>query len=164
MAVGYRCQPLPECDIAELHLLAGRREECDRLYAEVRERTPLDVWLYNHAGTTYQVAGDHKEALHWLTEGLELAMRTGDPVRQGEIMVLVPADVAVIATLQELCREPEAAQPVPRGLDIPDPTRWRVDNPHMKLFPQLYPRNWENMPDLPWDEVAPAGTVDPDLG
>lgn len=71
-------------------------------------------------------------------------MRTGDPVRQGEIMVVVPADVAVLAALQDLCREPEAAQPVPRGLDIPDPKRWRVDNPHMKLFPQLYPRNWEN--------------------
>lgn len=64
-------------------------------------------------------------------------------------MVLVPADVAVIATLRELCRAPESGQPVPQGLDIPDSKRWRVDNPHMELFPYLDQQQIQTMPNLP---------------
>ncbi|MCE7882366.1 MAG: hypothetical protein DYH08_00610 [Actinobacteria bacterium ATB1] len=73
----------------------------------------------------------------------------GHPFCRGEIMVLVPADVAVIATLRELCRAPESGQPVPQGLDIPDSKRWRVDNPHMELFPYLDQQQIQTMPNLP---------------
>ncbi|MCU4186738.1 hypothetical protein K6U06_20405 [Acidiferrimicrobium sp. IK] len=47
---GYRSEPDPEADIAECHLLAGRRSEADALFADLRVRAPDDVWLYNSAG------------------------------------------------------------------------------------------------------------------
>lgn len=45
IAAGYRCEPDAEADIAECLLLAGRREEADRLYSELHQRDPEDVWL-----------------------------------------------------------------------------------------------------------------------
>jgi tetratricopeptide (TPR) repeat protein len=71
--------PDPEADIAECHLLAGRREEADRLFAELAERDVDDVWLYNAAGFSYAHAGDHPTAERWLRAGIDTAMRTGDP-------------------------------------------------------------------------------------
>lgn len=40
---------------------------------------PDDVWLYNAAGLSYSSVDDHELALEWLAEGIELAIRTGDP-------------------------------------------------------------------------------------
>ena len=40
---------------------------------------PDDVWVYVQAGIGYGDIGDHAAALEWLTSGLELALRTGDP-------------------------------------------------------------------------------------
>ena len=40
---------------------------------------PDDVWMYVQAGTGYGDIGDHAAALEWLTTGLGLALRTGDP-------------------------------------------------------------------------------------
>ncbi len=37
------------------------------------------MWLYNAAGLSYNVVGDHELAVTWLGEGLELAMRTEAP-------------------------------------------------------------------------------------
>ena len=67
--------------IAEFLLRAGRREESDALWAQVKRDTPDDVWLYNNAGLEYADHGDHETALAWLSEGLELALGTGDPER-----------------------------------------------------------------------------------
>lgn len=53
IASGYRSNPDPEADIAEVLVAAGRRDEADRLYAELRERDPEDVWLYNSAAFAY---------------------------------------------------------------------------------------------------------------
>ena len=55
--------------------------EAHPIFAEVKAETPDDVWLYNNAGLEYGAAGDHERALEWLTEGLELALSTGDPER-----------------------------------------------------------------------------------
>jgi len=40
---------------------------------------PDDVWIYVQAGIEYSDLGDHPTALAWLTPGMELALRTGDP-------------------------------------------------------------------------------------
>lgn len=37
------------------------------------------MWLYNAVGLVYLDAGDAERALMWLSDGLELAVRTGDP-------------------------------------------------------------------------------------
>ena len=37
------------------------------------------MWLYNAAGLSYNEVGQHELAVAWLGEGIELAMRTGDP-------------------------------------------------------------------------------------
>lgn len=62
IAAGYRSQPDPEADVAECLLAAGRREEADRLYAELRARDPEDVWLNNSAAYSYGGVDD-REAL-----------------------------------------------------------------------------------------------------
>lgn len=78
---GYRSEPDPRCRFAEIHLRSGNAEEAHRIFAEVKEDTPDDVWLYNNAGLEYGHADDHVRALAWLDPGLELAMRSGDPER-----------------------------------------------------------------------------------
>lgn len=83
--LGYASEPDPEADIAECHLLAGRREEADRLFAVLRERAPEDVWLYNSAGYAY--ADDPATAATWFRDGVELALATGDP--EGIVMQLL---------------------------------------------------------------------------
>lgn len=42
-------------------------------------RPPNDVWIYVQAGIEYSDMGGYAEALDWLTAGLGLALRTGDP-------------------------------------------------------------------------------------
>jgi len=77
IAAGYRSEPDPEADIAECLLAAGRRVEAQRLYAELRERDPEDVWLNNSAAYTYHGIDD-REALRWSLDGIDLAISTGD--------------------------------------------------------------------------------------
>lgn len=78
IAAGYRSNPDPEADIAEILVAAGRRDEADALYAELRQRDPEDVWLYNSAAFAYEEVDD-PEALRWLRDGIEMAIETGDP-------------------------------------------------------------------------------------
>jgi tetratricopeptide (TPR) repeat protein len=77
--VGYRSVPDPDADIAECHLRAGRRAEADALFANLRARTADDVWLYNAAGYSYAWTSDPAEAARWFREGIDVALRTGDP-------------------------------------------------------------------------------------
>ena len=60
---------------------AGRVTEAEPIWAAVRADTPDDVWLYNNAGLEYADQGQHATALDWLTDGLQLALRTRDPER-----------------------------------------------------------------------------------
>ena len=78
---GYAGAPDPRCRLAEILLRAGRAEDAHPIFAEVKADTPADVWLYNNAGLEYGAAGDHERAVAWLTEGLKLAIATGDPER-----------------------------------------------------------------------------------
>lgn len=101
---GLRSVPDPEADIAECHLLAGRRGEADRIFAVLRDRAPDDVWLYHAAGLAYANAGDHSEAERWLRDGIQVALRTGDP----DQVVAQLAD-ALDASLEALGADPDGA-------------------------------------------------------
>jgi tetratricopeptide (TPR) repeat protein len=74
-------QPDVRCRIAEILMQAGRVEEAEPIWTQVRAATPDDVWLYNNAGLEYAAVGDHATALTWLTEGLRIALATDDPER-----------------------------------------------------------------------------------
>lgn len=78
---GYECEPDPRCRGAEILTRHGRLEKAAAIWDEVARDTPDDVWLYNNAGLEYGAIGEHEIALGWLTKGLELAVRTGDPER-----------------------------------------------------------------------------------
>ena len=96
---GCRSVPDPEADIAECHLLAGRRDEADRLFATLAERDREDAWLYNAAGFAYADAGDHREAERWLRAGVDVALATGDP--DGVVGQLLDALEASLEALGE---------------------------------------------------------------
>jgi tetratricopeptide (TPR) repeat protein len=81
IAAGWRGRPDGRCRIAELLMRAGRVAEATPLWDQVKADTPHDVWLYNNAGLEYADVGDDATALTWLTDGLELALATGDPER-----------------------------------------------------------------------------------
>ena len=98
---GWNGRPDLRSEIAELHLLAGREREAVELWARVKADDPDDVWLYNHAALSYGDLGRHEEALAWLEEGLELALRTDDPERVID-QLLELRD----RSLRELGREP----------------------------------------------------------
>lgn len=88
---GYRSTPDPEADIAECLVEAGRIAEADELFAELRQRDPADVWLYNSAGWTYSQVDDPK-ALRWLLDGTQVALDTGDPDRViGQLLEMTKA-------------------------------------------------------------------------
>jgi tetratricopeptide (TPR) repeat protein len=78
---GWNGRPDLRSEIAELHLLAGREREAVELWARVKADDPDDVWLYNHVALSYGDLGRHEEALAWLEQGLELALRADDPAR-----------------------------------------------------------------------------------
>ncbi len=78
---GLDMQPDPRCLRADILMRAGRVAEAEPIWAAVRADTPDDVWLYNNAGLEYAAAGQHDAALDWFTDGLRLALRTGDPER-----------------------------------------------------------------------------------
>lgn len=79
IAVGYRSVPDPEADIAECLLAAGCRDEADAVFAELRDRDPDDVWLYNSAAYSYADAADLRTSLRWALDGIDIALATGDP-------------------------------------------------------------------------------------
>jgi len=76
---GWGGRPDPRSDIAEFHLRAGRGEEAARIWAELKAEDPDDVWLYNAAGLSYSEVGNHAFAVQWLADGIEVAIRSGDP-------------------------------------------------------------------------------------
>ena len=58
---------------------SGYEPQARLLWQQARAGYPGDVWIYVQAGIGYGDIGDHARALEWLTTGLELALRTGDP-------------------------------------------------------------------------------------
>ncbi|GLZ02019.1 SEC-C metal-binding domain-containing protein [Actinoplanes sp. NBRC 103695] len=78
---GLSGKPDSRCRIAEILMRAGRVDEAEPIWAQVRADTPGDVWLFNNAGLEYAAAGDHVTALAWLTDGMRIALGSGDPER-----------------------------------------------------------------------------------
>ena len=64
------------CELAEKLMRSGYEAQAGLLWQQARAGYPDDVWIYVQAGIGY---GDHAAALEWLTTGLELTLRTGDP-------------------------------------------------------------------------------------
>jgi len=67
------------CELAEKLTRSGHEPQARPLWQQARADYPDDIWIYVQAGIGYGDIGDHAEALEWLTTGLELALRTGDP-------------------------------------------------------------------------------------
>ena len=67
------------CELAEKLMRSGHEPQARLLWRQARADYPNDVRVYVQAGIGYGDIGDHAGALEWLTTGLELALRTGDP-------------------------------------------------------------------------------------
>ncbi len=78
---GLEGQPDSRCRIAEILMRAGRVGDAEPIWTQVRAETPGDVWLFNNAGLEYAAVGDHATALAWLTDGMRIALDSGDPER-----------------------------------------------------------------------------------
>lgn len=78
IASGAQSLPHPRANVAEVLLQAGRRDEADATFAELRRRYPDDIWLYNFAGLAYVRAGCYREALTWLEQGIAISLEGGD--------------------------------------------------------------------------------------
>jgi tetratricopeptide (TPR) repeat protein len=162
---GYQSAPDPRCRRAEILTRHGLLEEAAAIWGEVARDTPEDVWLYNNAGLEYAAIGEHEIALGWLTKGLELAVRTGDPERLvGQLRDLRAQSLAALG------REPDRLQtdeprplvrtsvPRPRPANAPaEVTRGHAGQP---------PVAWAWLPadeyphlDQRWPDIADASTV-----
>jgi hypothetical protein len=73
--------------------------------AACSHRLPDDVRIHVQAGIGYGDIGDHAGALEWLTTGLGLALRTGDP--ESALEQLRPSRVSCLSVLG---RPPEEIQ------------------------------------------------------
>jgi len=67
------------CELAEKLMRSGHEPQARHLWRQARTDFPEDVWIYVQAGIEYGEIGDHDTALAWLTPGMDLAVRTGDP-------------------------------------------------------------------------------------
>ena len=67
------------CELAEKLMRSGHEPRARPVWQQARAGYPDDVWIYVQAGIGYGDIGDHAAAREWLTTGLELALRTGDP-------------------------------------------------------------------------------------
>ena len=67
------------CELAEKLVCSGYEPQARFLWQQARAGYPDDVWIYVQAGIGYGDIGARAGALEWLTTGLELALRTGDP-------------------------------------------------------------------------------------
>ncbi len=117
VALGYRSEPDPRCRRAEILTRHGRLEEAAGIWDAVAMDTPDDVWVYNNAGLEYGAIGEHGLALDWLTRGLELAVRTGDPERLLDQLRDLRAE-----SLAKLGREADELQTATPSLTVP--ARW----------------------------------------
>jgi tetratricopeptide (TPR) repeat protein len=85
------------CELAEKLMRSGHEPQARPLWQQARADYPDDVWVYVQAGIEYGDLGDHAEALEWLTTGLELALRNGDP--EGALEQLRPLRASCLAAL-----------------------------------------------------------------
>lgn len=92
------------CELAEKLMRSGHEPQARTLWEEARADYPDDVWVSVQAGIEYGDIG-HTEALAWLTTGMELALRTGDP--ESALEQLHPLRASCLAALG---RQPDELQ------------------------------------------------------
>lgn len=80
------------CELGEKLMRSGHEPQARNLWRHACTDFPDDVWIYVQAGIEYGDLGDHGAALAWLTPGMELALRTGDP--ESALEQLVPLRAA----------------------------------------------------------------------
>ncbi len=151
-AAHYKCAPDPRCRRAEILVRAGRLDEAAPIWDEVARDTPDDVWVYNNAGLEYGAVGDHETALPWLTRGLELAVRSGDPERLvGQLRELRAESLAAVGRETDDLQVAAPAAP-PSIPGTTSPAAWR-------RFETL-PMSWAWLPEA---EFADVRTHWPDI-
>jgi tetratricopeptide (TPR) repeat protein len=79
LELGWDVVPDGRCEIARVLLLASRHDEADLLWRELRDGDPGGVWTLNAGGLAYNEVGRDEEAVHWLAEGLRVALSRDDP-------------------------------------------------------------------------------------
>ncbi len=159
IAAGWRGRPDGRCRIAELLMRADRVDEAAPLWEQVRADTPDDVWLYNNAGLEYADVGDDAAALAWLTDGLELALATGDPERLVDQLHDLRG-----AALTRLGRPADRLQErATQFLATPTPTGHRFTAPPMSTppsderpVPSPFQRPRTTTQEVPLHEIEPA--------
>lgn len=104
-AAGYGEGAVMLCELAEKLMRSEHEVAARPLWEQARADQPDDVWVYVQAGIEYGDLGDYATALCWLTPGLELALRTGDP--EAAIEQLHPLRAAALSALG---REPDSLQ------------------------------------------------------
>jgi hypothetical protein len=164
---GYRCSPDPRCRRAEILMRHGRVSEAAPIWSEVLQDFPDDVWVFNNAGLEYGAIGEHEVALDWLTRGLELTLRTGDPERLVPQLRRLRAD-----SLRALGREPDELQlaeplrppepppgfhPVPRPLAPPRRSEHRGTD--VELAYAWLPAEEFARIDQRWPDIAAESSV-----
>jgi hypothetical protein len=94
---GYAGGAEMPCELAEKLMRSGYEPQARLLWQQARAGYPDDVWIYVQAGIEYGDIGNHAAALEWLTTGLELALRTGDP--ESAVEQLRPLRVSCLSAL-----------------------------------------------------------------
>jgi tetratricopeptide (TPR) repeat protein len=79
--LGWGVVPDGRCEIARVLLLAGRHDEADTLWRELRDADPEEVWTLNAGGMAYCEVDRYEEALAWLTPALRLELDRDDAER-----------------------------------------------------------------------------------
>ena len=79
LQLGWDVVPDGRCEIARVLLLAGRHEDGDALWTELRANDLGVVWTLNAGGLAYTEVGRDEEAVEWLAEGLRVAIGRDDP-------------------------------------------------------------------------------------
>jgi len=99
------------CELAEKLMRSGYEPQARLLWQQARADYPDDVWIYVQAGSGYGDVGDHAGALEWLTAGLELALRTGDPESALEQLRVTGARVLPVRARAPVRRDSGASGP-----------------------------------------------------
>lgn len=81
LELGWNVVPDGRCEIARVLLLAGRHDEADALWSQLRAADPEadGVWTLNAGGFAYNEVGRDEDALEWLGAGLRVAIDRDDP-------------------------------------------------------------------------------------
>lgn len=83
------------CELGEKLMRSGYEPQARGLWRQARAGFPDHVWICVQAGIEYGDLGDHGVALSWLTPGVELVLRAGDP--ESALEQLVPLRAASLA-------------------------------------------------------------------